>query len=520
MEKEQIKNFFSKLRIFKKYDYDINRVVGVKDNQRFILLAEKKLIRIYRDKLKSTPLLCSYIPIENAIFYSFEIEENVINQVDVDAFIETKVYEEAGLLESEKYLIKYEIVRDLKEDNKVVVQCVIVSVNFIEENYEYILSQTGYLDYLSFPAFAYKSLYEEGILKKGNDLFVIVLFDKIFVTFYSEGKLIYINTLTGGLNQIYEDLKSLNIVDFNLDVFKKLLTKKGVDKHKYVSIEMPVFEILNRNFDNIAKMIEDQMLDLVDKYMIENVDRIFITTEYGSVPGLNQFYRETLNRKVLGFEFYEDYNLDRLDIDPFLFLAMLDTHDAYKKNNLKFNFSLYLRKPTIWYRPSGIIIFSVIASILAFSIYPLYLYVDGSMYEKKSKALQNKLNRFVSNKNSLKREISTLDKKIDFIKKIIQSVQQDIDADKELIEALYKFKFEYLPKSQEMVVITKSMNRYNVYLENLEYSDGAYVMKVYSYNDENLGKLIDELMNLGFNVYFSDIKRIDNKFYTTLRVEE
>ena len=520
MDKEQFKNFFSKLRIFKKYDYDINRVVGVKDNQRFILLAEKKLIRIYRDKLKSTPLLCSYIPIENAIFYSFEIEENIINQVDVDAFIETKVYEEAGLLESEKYLIKYEIVRDLKEDNKVVVQCVIVSVNFIEENYEYILNETGYIDYLSFPAFAYKSLYEEGILKKGNDLFIIVLFDKIFVTFYSDGKLIYINTLSGGLNNIYEDLKHLNIADFDLDIFKKLLTKKGVDEHKYVSVEKPVYEILKRNFDNIAKMIDDQMLDLIAKYMIDNVDRIFITTEYGSVPGLNEFYKETLKRKVLGFEFYEEYNLDRLDIDPFLFLAMLDTHDAYKNNNLRFNFSLHLRKPTIWYRPSGILIFSVIASILAFSIYPVYLYVDGSIYENNSKELRKKLNKLVSKKSSLNREISLLEKKIEFLKKIIQSVEQDIDADKELIEALYKFKFGYLPKSQEMVVITKSLNRYKVYLENLSYQDGVYIMRVYSYNDENLGKLIDELMNLGFNVYFDDIKKKNNKYYTTLRVEE
>ena len=153
---------FSKIKFFKKYDYDINRVIGVKGDEKYILLAEKKLIRRYREKLKSSALLSSFIPIENAIFYSFEIEKSVVEniEINIDAFVETKVYEEAGLSETENYIIKYEIVDALKDEKNVVIQCVIVPESFIEKNYKYIIKETGYIDYLSFHAFAYKSLYE------------------------------------------------------------------------------------------------------------------------------------------------------------------------------------------------------------------------------------------------------------------------------------------------------------------------------------------------------------------------
>jgi len=42
------------------------------------------------------------------------------------------------------------------------------------------------------------------------------------------------------------------------------------------------------------------------------------------------------------FQFYEKYNLDKLQIDPLLFLAMLETHYAYSAGyDQKYNFSLF-----------------------------------------------------------------------------------------------------------------------------------------------------------------------------------
>ncbi len=513
-------NLFSNIKLFKKYNYNINRVIGVKGNERYVLLAEKKLIRIYRDKLKSSALLCSYIPIENAIFYSFEVEANVIENIDLDSFVETKVYEEAGLLETEEYVIKYEVVKSLRDDKYVVIQCVIVPVNFIAKNYEYILKETGYIDYLSFPAFAYRSLYNENILKKGNDLFVVILYDKIFFTFYSEGKLIYLNTVSGGLNKIYESLKSLKIANFDFELFKKLLTKKGLDRNKYTPSELPVLNIMENEFRAYGRIIEEQIAEVINKYEVDDVERIFIITEYGKVPGINDFYEYQLQKKVLGFEFYEEYNLDKLPIDPFLFLGMLETHDAYKNNDLRYNFSLFLRKPTLFYRPSGILLIVFILSLIIFSAYPIYLFVDGKIYKSKTEKLKEELAQINAKKNVILSQINTLKTKIKKLDDSSKKLIKDIQDSKQLIETLYKFKFSYLPKSQELVDITYLMNKNKVYLSNMKYKDNQYILKVYSYDDSKLGKFIDDLVNNGFRASFDKIQNKDNKYYINLRIEE
>jgi len=516
------KRKFSFKDLFKKYNYDINEVIGVKDKKKYILYADKKLIRIYREKLKSPALLSTYLPIENAIFYSFEVEKTVIfnEEVDINDFIETKVYEEAGLSETEEYVIKYKIIDKLKDEKRVLVQTVIVSKTFIKQAYEYILKETGYIDYLSFPAFAYKSLYEENILKRATDLFIVLMSDKIFLTFYDEGELIYISTIAPGLNVIYRQLEELEIEGFDEELFKKLLNQKGLKEDKYFSSEKVVYNIIKNEFFNIGALIEEQIKDVLERYYIGDIDRIFITSEYGDILGIDLLFEEILNKTSLNFEFYEEYNLDRLDIDPFLFLAMLEAHYAYRFNDFSLNFSLFLRKPTFFYRPSGILItFSVVLFILL-SIYPIYMYIEGNFYKKKAFILKSEKESLELQLNSLKNRINNLHKKLSDLAKKKTLLEKEIKKYTSLIKAIYDFKFDYIPKSKDLVKITYFMNKYNIFLNSLKYKDGVFLLEIYSYDDKNFGKFLNDLVNNGFDVNFDVVKKDNIKYFTTIRIVE
>ena len=522
-----IKNInFKNIKFFdffkNKYDYDITKVIGVKNKERYILYTDRKLLRIYRDNLKSSALLSSYIPIEDAIFYNFVVEANVLEKIDINTFIETKVYEEAGLLETEKYIIKYKIVDRLLDEKEVMIQTVIVPETYINKSYNYILEETGYIDYISFPAFAYKTLYDEEVLKKADDVFVIILYDKIFLTFYSEGELLYINTISGGLNKIYEVLKELKIKKFDKELFKKLLTKKGFSKSKYTKKEEIIYRAISGEFENRINLINEQILSVIENYDIDKVDRIFITSEYGSIPGINQYIKDSLNIRSFGFDFYEKYNLDRLAVDPFLFLAMLECAHAYKSGDLEFNYSLFLRKPKFIFRTSGILIISAAASTALFSLYPLYLYLQGVNFEKKSKTVKTKLNKIISQKNIVNAQISRYDKKEKSLQKEIAQNKKIINNYKKFIKDIYKFKFSYIPKSQEIVDLTLIMNKFDIFLKHMSYKDGTYLIDIYSYNDDKLAKFIHALANNGFNVYFDTIMKDDktNRYTTTIRIEE
>jgi len=232
MKKPELKKLNINLKpgILKRFNYNIDDVIGVKDHEKFILYTKKKLIRIYRGSLKSKALLSTYIPIEQAVFYNFEIEKSVLAKIEnIDDYIDTRVYDEAGVDETEKYIIKYKIIDSMKDEKLVTIEAIIIPTGYIENGYKDILKETGYIDYISFPAFAYKALYEEKILQKANDLFVVFLYDKVFLTFYNEGELLSIVTISGGLNKVYEALRKLKIKNFDNSVFEKLLTKKGVN---------------------------------------------------------------------------------------------------------------------------------------------------------------------------------------------------------------------------------------------------------------------------------------------------
>jgi hypothetical protein len=518
--KEKWNNFTSKIKFLKKYNYDINKVVGIKGNERYILYADKKLLRIYREDLRSTPLINTYIPIENAIFYNFEIEKNLIEKIELDKFIETKVYEETGINEAESYIIKYKIVDFLKNDKKVMIETVIISESIIKNEFNYILEETGYIDYLSFPAFSYQSLYQENILSPANDMFVVILEDKIFITFYSDGKLIKIVTISGGLDKIYEKLSNLNIANFNLEVFKKLLNKKGLNQQNYSATEFIVFNELLKEFNNFAGIIKDQIKRLIETYNIENIERIFVTTKYGNIEELDIYYSRYLNIDIFNFEFYENYNLDRLPVDPLLFLGMLETHYAYKFNDLKYNFSFFLRKPTFFYRPSGQFVLSVSAATILFSIMPLYQYVNGLIYKYKNNNLKLEVSKLNTDIVKLTVQKNKLEKQKKSIEPVINKLTNEIKKDKRLINEVYKFKYSYIPKSQELTDITLIINKNNVYVKNISYKNNEFVINVFSKTDSNIANLIDDLSRNGYNTYTDGIKLDKNNYISKIRIKE
>jgi len=514
------KQFFKKLIPFKKYNYNINEVIGVKEDQKYILYADKKLIRIYRGNLASSALLSSYIPVEHAIFYNFKLEKSVLNKIDLDSHVETRVFDEAGVDETDAYIIKYKIVDKYKDSKFVAVETVIVSLSVINEKFKYIIDQTGYLDYLSFPAFGYRALYAENILQKANDIFAVVLFDKIFLTFYSEGELLYIATLSSGLDKVYEALEELKIKNFDMDLFKKLLTKKGVDLDKYSTQELAVLEVIKKEFANIQRLIFEQVSRVKSEYSIGDFDRLFITSEYGEVAGLKEYLSEQTELEVSNFEFSEKYNLDRLPIDPFLFLAMLETHYAYKYNDQQYNFSPVLREPTFFYRPSGKLFLITAGMLLIMGALPLYEFIKGLNYERKNIVLRAEIANLNAIVTKLKNETNLLTDKEKQVKAKIKEYQKEIETLKKFIDEVYKFKFSYLPKSQELVDITVFLNKHNVYIKNMAYNNGEFILDVYTYKNSNIPDLINDLTENGFDVYAKEVVLKKGKYNSQIRIKE
>ncbi len=499
----------------KKFNYDIDKIIGIDaNNDKFILDKKQKIIKRYNERLKSNALLSTYIPIEEVIFYTFETEKNILSKINIDDFVEVKVYEEAGIEESEKYFIKYKI--NSKNEKTVKIETIIVSYSFIENGYEKIINETGYIDYISFPAFSYEILYEEKIIQKANDLFVVFLEDKIFLTFYSEGELLNVLIVSGGLDKIYESLNSEEISDIN--EFKELLIKKGINDSKYEN-DKTVCETIKKRFLSLADIINAQIEKTVLKYNLNGIDRIYITSEYGNIEGLDDYMRKTLKTDTFEFNFYQEYYFDKL-LNPFLMFCMFEAHYAYKHMRQIYNYSIKLRKPRLFYRRSGKLLLTFISCVVVMGIYPFYLYFQGISYEKKNKYLQSKIDKAVLMNTKLTEKANELQKQLKIIKKECEKYKKNITNIKRLIKAVYDFKYSYIPKSSELVDIVLIMRENEIYLDTLKYDEGVFVANVFSFEDNRISNFVDALIKKYFFVESDNIIFNDKKYKTSIRIKE
>jgi len=342
----------------------------------------------------------------------------------------------------------------------------------------------------------------------------------VFLTFYSDGELLSIVTISGGLNKAYEALEKLKIKNFDIKVFEKLLTKKGVNELKYTNKEKVVLDTIKNEFLSLINIVNSQIAKAGLKYNTSDIDRIYVTSEYGNIEGFQDYIQKIVGIDTFSFEFYEEYNLDRLSVNPFLFLGMLEAHSAYGKQDQKYNFSLTLRKPTFFYRPSGRLFLMLIASIVGMGVYPTYLYFNGLSYENKNKELLNEVKKITVQNAKLKNQIKSLGNQEKDIIKAREKYIKDIAFTKNFITKIYKFKYSYIPKSGELVDITLIMNKDKVYLNELGYDKGEFTINVFSFKDTQIPNFIDDLVKKGFHVETEGVTYADKKYNAVIRIKE
>jgi|GEM_PF-3160843 len=532
----ETQSIFDKLKRYtQKYDYDINNVIGVRDAERYIVHFDRKIIRIYRGaSLKVPPLLCSYIPIEQAIFYSFETESNVVDKFtteeELKEYIETEVYRASqDISETEEYTIKYKIVRSLRDEKKVAIETVIVPGDYLRDGFSDIVDKTGYIDYLSFPAFSFASLYNE-ILTEANDVFVVVLQDKTFLAFYSGKELLTISTVTFGLNRIYEDLKeNLQIQGFDLKTFEKLITKKGLNQYRYSSVEKPVLEALGERFEYLFRLIQTNMGQVIDKYNISGFERMYLITQFGDMPGTEEFCKRIFpDMHVGGFDFYEKYNLDRLKVDPFLFLSMVETHYAYKKKDFNYNFSLYLRKPTFFYRPSGQFVGSITATLILMGVPLIALFGIGLFYSIGANSTMDQKLELQNKKREIEGKLQLVQSKLKEVENKNKKIKDSIKRNNDLVETIFNFRYYIsdkklniaIPKgvSSTLIQLAYYMNKSNVFLDRITLKDWEYNLTIYTQSRYNIPKFLEDLKNGDFSLFTKGIKKVGNFYTSTITI--
>jgi cell division protein FtsB len=507
---------------FKKYSYDLGKIVGINpfnfDDK--YLLENGILSKINTKDVKQEHLLATYIPNKNVITYEFKLAKNLLEKVDLDDYIETKCYEDVGLDEADEYIFKHKMIEGV-EEKEFSVEVVIIPQKDIELFYKPITDKYGYLDFTTYSGYVFNALYKDEILEPQNDLFIYFSEDDIFITLYSEGRFLQTSVIPEGLRSIYETLTaSIKTKNFDFDVFLSLLVKKGLDLNNYNEKEHILFNELSELFSNKFLIISNQIHLIVRKFSLTTIDRIFMATIKGTIPGISEFANMYLGVEANDLKFDTKYNPDNIEIDQILFLSMLYAKVAYSTDFFEDNLNIFKRPPTFFYRKSGQLISISVASLIISLIYPTYQIVDTYLIDRQNQKMQLTLNQLKSLNNQLKTKNKKLQNELEAKKQQKEKLLTYISNIKYIIDTIYKEKEGYVPKSLIMTTITKYLYENRVLLTNLEYEEGEFVLDLYAQTDKDITNFIDNVVKKEHMVVDTDgYKKLNSVYQATVRIK-
>jgi len=388
---------------FKKYSYDVNRVVGLDpfDFNDVFILENGVLGKIDFKDIKKEHLLATYIPTRNVITHEIRVAKNLLQKIDLDTYVETKAFEEVGLDDVEEYIFRYKSV-DVGEEKEVIIEIVIMERGAIEEYFAPIIEKFDYLDFVSYSGYLFNVLYKEGILEPQKDLYIYFSKDEVFITLYEDGRFLQTSVIPEGLETIYETLnESLKMRNFSFEKFMSLVVEKGLDINNYDEDGHIFFNSLSELFSNKFLIISNQIHLMLRKFELLTIDRVFMGTMKGTVPGIREFANMYLGFEANDLRFDKNYNPNNIHIDQLLFLSMLYAKISYKEDFQEDNILIFKRSPTFFYRTSGQLISVSVASLILSLLYPTYQFVAAYGLENLNQEKQEILNKLNSTKAKL-----------------------------------------------------------------------------------------------------------------------
>ena len=515
------KNIFE--TYLKKYSYDTNKIIGFNpsDFNEVYLLENGVLSKSTSKDIKSEYLLSTYIPNEYVITYEFKLQKNLLDKIDLNDYVETKCYEDVGLDEAEEYVFKYKLVSSIMDEKNILVEVIIISKKNIEEYYQPLIKKYGFLDFISYSGFLFNVLYTENILVPQNDLFILFAKENIVITLYSEGKFLQTSLIPEGLEYIYKEwMESLKAKNFEFNDFMELILKRGLDANNYSEKELMSFNELSELISNKFLLISNQIYSITRKFSLTTIDRIFMGTLKGIIPGVSEFANMYLGVESNDLKFDINYNPNNIEIDQMLFLSMLSASSAYKKNLQEDNLTLFYRPPTFFYRRSGQFISISVISILLSLMYPTYQSIKSYFISLENHQLSEQLHQLENKNKILKATNTKLSNQLKVKKKEKNDIITYIKDRQEIVTSIYLEKNSYTPKALLIAQLTKYLYNNRVYLDSLSYDNNFLILNIYSIQNKNITNFINEIVEKEHLIVTTmGYKKINNFYVAKIKVK-
>jgi hypothetical protein len=437
----------------------------------------------------------SYINTRGFITSKIEITKNIPEEDLYDA-INNKVYDEFALDQAVTYQIQYiETFNNLDAENRHF-HVFIVDPLTITETFQSVVEKIKYIDVIIPSPLLIKSLYSKDLIESsGVHCFVYFQKNDTFVTIYSEKEFLYTKTIKYSFIDMHERFCELYGERVEYDEFMEFLST-----HNLRETESDYKEYFIKLYKEIFANISDILTYVKRAFEIEKIEHLYIGAQTYTVTKLDEMAEAELGIKSSDFEFDYGFESEGVYIDQLHALMHVYT-SLSEDEKYDCNFTTYLRPPKFLQRESGKLVVLVAASLLIAFAYPItywtLTYAQSLQYEllqQKYKELHNiKTTReaTIKNKEADKKKVLAL----------LEAEKKEYNDKKNTLIKIHDVKVNYPMKAKLLALFTKDLNKFDVRMNELSYTEDEKEGKVFSFNlvatrDKKITRLIEYLTKI------------------------
>lgn len=461
----------------------------------------------------------SYLNTNDFITATISISKNIPEE-DLHDAIENKTYEELALDMAIEYTIQYiESQNNIDENNRSFIVFVVDPL-IIEETFPTVIEKVKYLDYIIPVPLLLKGLYQKEIIdNSGIHCFIYFQQNDAFFTIYNDEEFIYTKSLKYSFNVMHERFCELLGEQVSYETFTDIISDEGL------GTDNPEYQkYLIKMFGEVFLHTNDILTYAKRAYEIEKIDQVYVGTQIGTIPGLDEYCQTYLGLNSTSFSFDYGFESDAFYVDQVHALmhlyTTLDLEERYDAN-----FTIFHRPPPFVQRDSGKLILLGAGGVVAAAIYPLILFFIG-LYNNIDASFLNDTYTEVHNKKVTREatiKLKLTNKKA--VEKRLAQQKNEFNEKKSVMAKIYDVKVNYPMKAKTLVEYAKLFNRFKVKMSRVSFTTDekqkrkSYAFELEAYRDTYITNLLEYITKNKTDKYQFLLQKIaynaESKKYTS-----
>ncbi|MDR2033618.1 MAG: hypothetical protein LBP89_03180 [Helicobacteraceae bacterium] len=452
-------------------------------------------------------------PDKELIFHQFDVARDMTNE-QLAENVEIKVFQDAGLNPMLEYKTSFTKRISRQDERQWTIGAIAASFGALEGATNSLLSYAPYIDSVVPTSTLPYALYNANILEPKRDVFIYFQKDSLVISIFEGGEYVYGKSQDHGIKKLMDSYSQLSHARMEYEDFVSMLTSASASENKEQNLS--ALADLREAISNALFGVKNILLYAGRIAGVTNLDRVFIGTSEGTVPGLEDLAQELLEIEGHEFVFYTPF-FTKSDqyVDQMAVLTLLEADNIVNNLNANpFNCTVKSRPGSLLSRPGGKAVAWIAASLVVALAWPLYYGGLIGWFMYRDKAQMSDLQQTRDTFERLKSERAMLIGQRDTLQAQLQAEQTKLNDAKGLLTKVHEMRVLSQPAATGLAGLFERLTELSVRLVSIDMKGRGVAAQIRAGRDTQITKLLERLAEDNYQPELNKIVKGENGAFT------